>query len=395
MNEFELGQQNRRRILGDAWVEKSLSESNAFTAEFQALITRHAWSDVWGRKHGTALDDKTRRLLVLAMTLGLGRYEEFALHVKAGFSVKDSSAITIEDVKELLYQGAIYCGVPAANTAMHVVSNVLKETGAMPPSLHVERSGEVTATRTTLVLSHALGHNHTMWDSIMPQLSANYSVIRYDHRGQGASQKANAEFGIDALVDDAASVILREVFSKGAGPVHFVGLSMGGMVAQALAARYPYLVRSIVVANSAMIYDDTARALWSARVETVNRKGMEPVIEMAPARWFTSEFRATNPKEIERVIAILRANDPIAYSRTCSAISMIEFNSTNAMIRCPTLIIAGAHDDATPPVLSDAIHASIVHSKLVTLDAAHISVAERPAEFANAVLDFLSSQNAA
>jgi 3-oxoadipate enol-lactonase len=391
MNEFELGQQNRRRILGDAWVEKSLSESNAFTAEFQALITRHAWSDVWGRKHGAALDDKTRRLLVLAMTLGLGRYEEFALHVKAAFNATDASALTIDDVKELLYQGAIYCGVPAANTAMHVVSNVLKETGATPPALYVVRSAEVSTARPTLVLSHALGHNHTMWDAIMPALTARYTVIRYDHRGQGASQKSHSEFGIDALVDDAASVILREVFSKGAGPVHFVGLSMGGMVAQALAARYPYLVKSIVVANSAMRYDDTARALWRARVDTVSRKGMEPVVEMALARWFTPEFRASNPTEVERVVAILRANDPVAYARTCSAISMIEYDATNSMIRCPTLVIAGARDDATPPALSNAIHASIAQSKLITLDAAHISVAERPAEFANVVLNFISA----
>ncbi len=393
MNEFELGQKNRRRILGDAWVEKSLSESNAFTAEFQALMTRHAWSDVWGRNHSAALDDKTRRLLVLAMALGLGRYEEFALHVKAAFNATDASALTIDDVKELLYQGAVYCGVPAANTAMHVVSNVLKESGTTPPSLHVVRSTEVTATRATLVLSHALGHNHTMWDGIMRELIASYTVIRYDHRGQGASQKSQSDFGIDALVDDAAGVILREVFAKGAGPVHFIGLSMGGMVAQALAARYPYLVKSIVVANSAMRYDDTARALWRARVDTVNRKGMEPVVEMALARWFTPEFRASNSNEVERVVNILRMNDPSAYARSCSAISMIDFDATNTTIRCPTLVISGARDDATPPALSHAIHASIAHSKLITLDAAHISVAERPAEFANAVLEFLSTQD--
>jgi 3-oxoadipate enol-lactonase len=391
MNEFELGLQNRRRVLGETWVEKSLSEANAFTAEFQALISRHAWSEVWGRKHSAAFDDKTRRLLVLAMTFGLGRYEEFALHVKAALNATDASALTIDDVKELIHQGAVYCGVPAANTAMHVVSTVLRETNTVPPALHVVRSVDVTADRPTLVLSHALGHNHTMWDSIMPALSARYTVIRYDHRGQGASQKSNREFGIDALADDAAGVILREVFSKGAGPVHFVGLSMGGMVAQALAARYPHLVKSIVVANSAMRYDDTARALWRARVDTVSRKGMEPVVEMALSRWFTPEFRASNSREVDRVVAILRANDPVAYARTCSAISMIEFDATNSLIRCPTLVIAGARDAATPPELSAAIHKSIAQSKLVTLDAAHISVAELPTEFSDAVLNFLST----
>ena len=393
MNEFELGLANRRRILGDAWVEKSLSEANALTAEFQTLITRHAWHDVWNRKHDTAFDDKTRRLIVLAMTLGLGRYEEFALHVKAGLAATDVSALSIDDIKELVIQGVTYCGVPAANTAMHVVANVLKETGASSPALHVVKSGEFSAHRPTLVLSHALGHNHTMWDAIMPQLAAEYTVVRYDHRGQGASQKSSTEFGIDALVDDAASVILREVFAKGAGPVHFIGLSMGGMVAQALAARYPYLVKSIVVANSAMLYDDTARALWRTRVDTVTRNGMEPVVEMALARWFTPEFRVSNASEVDRVVAILRSNDPMAYTRTCTAISMIDYRKTNPGICCPTLVIAGARDEATPPAFSDAIHASIPGSTLVSIDAAHISVAEKPAEFASAVLSFLNQQH--
>jgi 3-oxoadipate enol-lactonase len=386
MNEFESGLSNRRRILGEAWVATSLGEANAFNAEFQALITRHAWSDVWGRKHASAFDDKTRRLVVLAMTLGMGRYEEFALHVKSGLAATDASALTIDDVKELVYQGAIYCGVPAANTAMHVIASVLKEQGTTPPDLHVVRTGDVSTAKQTIVLSHALGFNHTMWDGLTRLLAKQYNVIAYDHRGQGASQKSVADFGIDALVDDAASVILREVFAKGGGPVHFIGLSMGGMVAQALAARYPYLVRSIVIANSAMRYDDAARTLWRTRIDAVNRQGMTPVIDMALARWFTPEFRSANAAEVERVTRIMLANDPRAYARTCAAISEIDFRETNPRITCPTLVIAGARDESTPPALSNDIHTSIAGSKLVTLNAAHISVVEATDEFARECL---------
>jgi 3-oxoadipate enol-lactonase len=389
MNEFESGLENRRRVLGHAWVEKSLGTANALNAEFQTLITRYAWHDVWHRNHVSAFDDKTRRLLVLAMTLGLGRYEEFALHARAGLISQDSSKLTIDDLRELVVQGAVYCGVPAANTAMHTIANVLKDIDQMPPNLHVVRHGEISASRPTLVFSHALGYDHTMWDAIVPSFSSRYAIIAYDHRGQGKSEKSATDFSIDALVDDAASVILNEVFANGGGAVHFVGLSMGGMVAQGLAARYPHLVKSLVVANSAMEYDDAAKALWRARIDTVNRKGMNAVIEMALARWFGVEYRDANPTTIADVTRILLANDSHAYARTCAAISAINFSTTNPTIACPTLVIAGARDEATPPALSSAIAASIPNARLATIDAAHVSAVEAPNAFIALVEDHL------
>ncbi|TAG01911.1 MAG: alpha/beta fold hydrolase [Burkholderiales bacterium] len=388
MNPIESGMINRRRILGDAWVDKSLSEANALTAEFQMLITRRAWDEVWGRNHAGAIDDKTRRMLVLAMTLGMGRYEEFGMHVKSALSSTNDTALTIDTIKEIVFQGAVYCGVPAANTAMHVIADVLKSQNAMPPALHVVRSGEVSSSKSTVVLSHALGFNCSMWDGIIPELAKQFNVIAYDHRGQGGSEKSATDFSIDALVDDAAAVIIREVFAKGGGPVHFVGLSMGGMVAQALAARYPHLVKSIVVANSAMRYDDAAQALWRGRIETVKTKGMSAIIDLATTRWFTPEFRAANPSVIERVTAILLANEPTAYARSCAAISTIDFRRSNASIQSPALVIAGEKDVSTVPALSADIAASIKGAKLVSIDAAHVSVVERPSEFLEHCLPF-------
>jgi 3-oxoadipate enol-lactonase len=382
MNEFESGLSNRRRVLGDAWVEKSLGEANALNAEFQAFITRHAWHDVWARQHATALDDKTRRLLVLSMTLGLGRYEEFALHAKAGLIVSDESRLTVDDLREVVMQAAVYCGVPAANTAMHTLKNVLGEIGQTPPKLHVVRHGTPTATTPTIVFSHALGYNHTMWDEVVAHFKKDYAIVLYDHRGQGRSARTTADFSIDSLVDDAAAVILNEVFAKGGGPVHFVGLSMGGMVAQGLAARYPHLVKSIVVANSATQYDDTAKALWRARIDSVNRNGMSAVVEMALARWFGAAFREAHPSLVAEVTRILLANDATSYARTCAAIAAINFLKTNTSITCPVTVIGGTHDEATPFALSEAIAASIANAKLVSIDAAHVSAVERPEAFA-------------
>lgn len=126
---YDQGMVNRRRVLGDAWVDKSLTGLNDFNAEFQNLITRYAWNEVWGRP---ALGDKTRRLMVLSTMIALKSYEEFALHVRAGLDGAPESRLTPDDIKEVIYQAAIYCGVPAANHAMSVAAAVLREKGLLP-----------------------------------------------------------------------------------------------------------------------------------------------------------------------------------------------------------------------------------------------------------------------
>jgi 3-oxoadipate enol-lactonase/4-carboxymuconolactone decarboxylase len=121
---FEAGLLNRRRVLGDAWVDKSLAGRTAFNSDFQAMITRIAWNEIWGRP---GLDDRTRRLLVLAITASLGRWEEFALHVRAGLT---RDGFTREELKEVLMQTAIYAGVPAANTGFAEAARIIAEIDA-------------------------------------------------------------------------------------------------------------------------------------------------------------------------------------------------------------------------------------------------------------------------
>ncbi len=118
---FEAGLVNRRRVLGDEWVDKSLANRTPFNSDFQAMITRIAWNEIWGRP---GLDDRTRRLIVLAVTVSLGRWEEFALHVRAGLS---RDGFTRAELKEVLMQTAIYAGVPAANTAFAEAGKIIDE----------------------------------------------------------------------------------------------------------------------------------------------------------------------------------------------------------------------------------------------------------------------------
>ena len=127
-DDYEAGLVNRRRILGDAWVDKSLANRNGFNSEFQELITRHAWNDIWGRP---ALGDKTRRYMVLSMMLGIHAYEEFAMHVRAALDGPPESRLTPDDIKEVIMMAAIYCGVPVANHAFGIATGILREKGLL------------------------------------------------------------------------------------------------------------------------------------------------------------------------------------------------------------------------------------------------------------------------
>ena len=125
----EKGMVNRRRVLGDAWVDKSIAKSNAFNSEFQDLITRYAWNEIWGRP---ALGDKTRRLMVLSTMIALKAYEEFVMHVRAALDGPAESRLTPDEIKEVILQAAIYCGVPAANHAFALAGEILREKGLLP-----------------------------------------------------------------------------------------------------------------------------------------------------------------------------------------------------------------------------------------------------------------------
>ncbi|HSV55435.1 MAG TPA: alpha/beta fold hydrolase [Burkholderiaceae bacterium] len=242
-----------------------------------------------------------------------------------------------------------------------------------------------------VVLSHALGCDLGMWDGVADALRSRCTVLRYDHRGHGKSEVVPGPYSIDMLADDAATLIRREVD----GPVHFVGLSLGGMTAQALAARHPQLVKSIVIANSASYYDEAAQAMWQARVQTVLGQGVAAIADGALQRWFTPEYRADVAGGGAARVAALRtrleAMDAKAYAASCGAVAGIDFRASNPLLRCPALVIAGKRDEATPVAMSQAMVDAIPGAQLRTLEAAHLSAVEQPAAFAKLITEFLET----
>lgn len=115
----QAGLQIRREVLGDAHVDRAIGRTSALTAEFQDLITRYAWGEIWTRP---GLDLRTRRVLVLGTLVALGRFEEFRMHARAAVN---EGGFSEDDLKEIVLQQAIYCGVPAANTAFDILREVL------------------------------------------------------------------------------------------------------------------------------------------------------------------------------------------------------------------------------------------------------------------------------
>jgi 4-carboxymuconolactone decarboxylase len=112
------GMKVRRRVLGDAHVDRATARASAVTDEFQDLITRYAWGEIWTRP---GLDERSRRILVLGTLIALGRFDEFRMHARAAI---DHGGFTPDDLKEIVLQQAIYCGVPAANSAFEILREV-------------------------------------------------------------------------------------------------------------------------------------------------------------------------------------------------------------------------------------------------------------------------------
>ncbi len=399
-DDFDRGVANRRAVLGDAWVDKSLDNANAFNADFQALITRYAWNDVWGRP---GLDQTTRRLLVLGMTMGLARWEEFELHCGAAIR----SGVPLEKIRETLMQGAIYCGVPAANTAFKITVGLLREQGLLPgpapltagvraathhtfsaPQLKVVLQGEGAP----VVLSHALGLDLGLWDAFAGRLATGTpdrprQVLRYDHRGHGGSAVPPGPYAMDDLVDDAA----RLVREWGRGPVAWIGLSLGAMVGQGLAIRHPELVSRLVLANTTSHYPAAAQPAWVQRIATVRAEGMAGIADMVLERFLHADFRAAEPAVTQAVRERLLRTDPAGYTACCAAAAGVAWQDGLAAIACPTLVIASARDAGTPPAMGQAIAERIPGARLEIIQgASHLSVLEAPAEFEALVGAFLA-----
>ena len=234
-----------------------------------------------------------------------------------------------------------------------------------------------------LVFSPSLGTSMGLFDAQVHGFAEEYSILRYDPRGHGASDVVEGSYSLDRLGRDVVQLLDELDIEK----AHFAGVSLGGMTGQWLGYRAPERFHSLTLANTSAYMGPPAG--WAERIATVLTNGMEPMVEPVIERWFTPGFRRENGQEIERVAAMLKSTSPAGYAGCSAAIRDMDLRRMAALIEVPTLVIAGLQDPATPPEHAEFLAQNIAGVKLVSLDAAHLSNVELPAQFNAALSDFL------
>ena len=239
-----------------------------------------------------------------------------------------------------------------------------------------------------LVFSHSLACSVRMWDGEIERHKANHCVLAYDTRGHGQSAAPKGPYTLEALADDLF-FLLKEL---GVSKPHYCGLSMGGMLGQTAALKYPGIFRTMTLADTTSRYPAEAWPLWQGRIKIAEEQGMAPLVQPTLERWFTEGFRKSNPAPVA-AIAKLIASTPVAgYIGCCHAIPKINLTARLKEIRSPMLVLCGDKDPGTPPAMAEEIHASAPGSKLVMIPgAAHLSNLENPAAFTKALREFLAA----
>ncbi|SHL03433.1 3-oxoadipate enol-lactonase [Roseovarius marisflavi] len=233
-----------------------------------------------------------------------------------------------------------------------------------------------------IVFAHALGTGTLLWGAILPHLPPGLRIIRYDARGHGLSSCPAAPYSMGTLVRDAERLLdhlsVREAM--------FVGLSIGGMVAQGLAVKRPDLVRAMVLSNTAAKI--ATPEIWASRIATARAGGMAELARASCERWFTRAFMKEN-RHLPW-LNVLTRHDPEGYIGCASAISGTDFYTPTSGLRLPTLGIAGSEDGSTPPDLVretvDLIPGSQFH---LIRRAGHVPPVDQPEAYARQLRDFL------
>lgn len=247
--------------------------------------------------------------------------------------------------------------------------------------LHCADEGDVEGAG--IVFANALGTDLRLWDDVVPRLPRGLRIVRYDMRGHGLSDCPPGPYDMDALVGDAERLLdclaLREVV--------FVGLSIGGMVAQGLAARRPDLVRGLVLSNTAAKIGTPEQ--WAERIAAVRQDGIAALADGTLERWFSPAFRRKD--EVTAWRHMLTRQPVEGYLGCAAAVAGADLTGSTRALTQPTLAIAGADDGSTPPDLVQATADLVEGAKLRRVEnAGHLPCVEQPIEYAEILTGFLT-----
>lgn len=251
-------------------------------------------------------------------------------------------------------------------------------------TLNYQLSGKPGAP--AVMLSHSLASSMIMWDAQREALENKFHLLRYDARGHGESEATTGAYTLDMLGEDVIGLLDHLQIEK----VHWVGLSMGGMIGQNLALFHADRLHSIALCDTTSQIPEEARPLWDERIELARTQGLAPLAEPTLERWFTDAYRRQAPTPYRRIRQQLFDTDATGFIGCSEAIKELDYLDRLSAIDLPTLILVGDDDLSTPPPNSDAMHAQIIGSSLhVIPHARHLSSVEQPEIFNRLLLDFL------
>lgn len=242
-----------------------------------------------------------------------------------------------------------------------------------------------------VVLSHSLGSSSIMWESQLDALTCDFNVLCYDTRGHGETSAPKDKYSMHMLVGDAVSLLDALEIEK----VHWVGLSMGGMIGQGIAINNPDRLHSLCLCNTMSVVREQTGQSWRDRMQAGEELGMDNLVDATMDRWFTDSFRAQAPQAYLDIRAQFLRTAIEGYLGCCHAIYKLDYLASLHQIQVPTHIIAGGQDQATPVAESQIMHERIDGSSFEVIDeAAHLSNVETREAFNRSLIKFLHANRA-
>ncbi len=237
-----------------------------------------------------------------------------------------------------------------------------------------------------VMLSHSLGSSLVMWHPQMEALEKRFAVLRYDIRGHGRSDAPRGPYTLELLGEDVIALLDGLQIEK----VHFVGLSMGGMIAQCVALSHADRLHRLVLCDTAALIPKEGQPAIQERIDTARSRGMGALLETTLERWFTPSFIRENPPSLVTIRKQFLATSVEGYIGCSEAIRQLNYLDRLYAIHVATLIMVGEEDPGTPVSAAEAIHARITGSRLVILPSArHLSNVEQSETFNANLIDFL------
>jgi len=252
--------------------------------------------------------------------------------------------------------------------------------------LHCElRPASSGARGPALLLLNALGTTTVIWDELLAHLAFPGAVLRLDQRGHGLSELGETPYSIPALAEDA----LGACNAFGLESVVACGLSVGGLVAQELAARTPERVRALILCGTAARIG--SREGWQARLEQVQAGGLAAIADSVIGRWFAPGFETREPDLLRGYRCLLERTHAPGYLATLHALRDTDLTEQTSRLRLPSLVVSGEHDQATTPEDGQRLAACIPGARFELLrGAAHLLPVEKPRELARLIDGFLT-----